>query len=146
MAKKVKKEVVAKVKLQLPAGQATPAPPVGPTLSPYGINLMQFIKSFNDATKDKIGLIIPVVVTIYKDKTFDLEFKTPPTSVLLKKAAGIETAAHNPGKEIVAKIPRSKIIEIAKLKMPDLNTTDLEAAVRMIEGTAKSAGIQIVEG
>jgi large subunit ribosomal protein L11 len=146
MAKKVKKEVVAKVKLQLPAGQATPAPPVGPTLSPYGINLMQFIKSFNDATKDKIGLIIPVVVTIYKDKTFDLEFKTPPTSVLLKKAAGIETAAHNPGKEIVAKIPRSKIIEIAKLKMPDLNTTDLEAAVRMREGTAKSAGIQIVEG
>jgi large subunit ribosomal protein L11 len=146
MAKKVKKEVVAKVKLQLPAGQATPAPPVGPTLSPYGINLMQFIKAFNDATKDKIGLIIPVVVTIYKDKTFDLEFKTPPTSVLLKKAAGIETAAHNPGKEIVAKIPRSKIIEIAKLKMPDLNTTDLEAAVRMIEGTAKSAGIQIVEG
>jgi large subunit ribosomal protein L11 len=146
MAKKVKKEVVAKVKLQLPAGQATPAPPVGPTLSPYGINLMQFIKSFNDATKDKIGLIIPVVVTIYKDKTFDLEFKTPPTSVLLKKAAGIETAAHNPGKEIVAKIPRSKIIEIAKLKMPDLNTTDLEAAVRMIEGTAKSAGIEIVEG
>ncbi|MCC6011721.1 50S ribosomal protein L11 [Candidatus Caldipriscus sp.] len=146
MAKKVKKEVVAKVKLQLPAGQATPAPPVGPTLSPYGINLMQFVKAFNDATKDKIGLIIPVVVTIYKDKTFDLEFKTPPTSVLLKKAAGIETAAHNPGKEIVAKIPRSKIIEIAKLKMPDLNTTDLEAAVRMIEGTAKSAGIQIVEG
>jgi large subunit ribosomal protein L11 len=146
MAKKVKKEIVAKVKLQLPAGQATPAPPVGPTLSPYGINLMQFVKAFNDATKDKIGLIIPVVVTIYKDKTFDLEFKTPPTSVLLKKAAGIETAAHNPGKEIVAKIPRSKIIEIAKLKMPDLNTTDLEAAVRMIEGTAKSAGIQIVEG
>ncbi len=146
MAKKVKKEIVAKVKLQLPAGQATPAPPVGPTLSPYGINLMQFIKAFNDATKDKIGLIIPVVVTIYKDKTFDLEFKTPPTSVLLKKAAGIETAAHNPGKEIVAKIPRSKIIEIAKLKMPDLNTTDLEAAVRMIEGTARSAGIQIVEG
>jgi large subunit ribosomal protein L11 len=146
MTKKVKKEVVAKVKLQLPAGQATPAPPVGPTLSPYGINLMQFVKAFNDATKDKIGLIIPVVVTIYKDKTFDLEFKTPPTSVLLKKAAGIETAAHNPGKEIVAKIPRSKIIEIAKLKMPDLNTTDLEAAVRMIEGTAKSAGIQIVEG
>jgi large subunit ribosomal protein L11 len=107
---------------------------------------MQFVKAFNDATRDKMGLIIPVVVTIYKDKTFDLEFKTPPTSVLLKKAAGIETAAHNPGKEIVAKIPRSKVIEIAKLKMPDLNTTDLEAAVRMIEGTAKSAGIEIVEG
>ncbi|NPB02892.1 MAG: 50S ribosomal protein L11 [Thermotogae bacterium] len=146
MARKRKKEVVATVKLQLPAGQASPAPPVGPTLSPYGINLMQFVKQFNDATRDKMGLIIPVVITIYKDRTFDLEFKTPPASVLLKKAAGVEKGASEPGKQVVGTVKRSQVVEIAKQKMPDLNTTDLEAAVRMIEGTARSMGIKIVEG
>ena len=146
MAKKRKKEVVAVVKLQLPAGQASPAPPVGPTLSPHGINLMQFVKQFNDATRDKMGLIIPVVITIYKDRTFDLEFKTPPASVLLKKAAGVEKGASEPGKQVVGTVKRSQVVEIAKQKMPDLNTTDLDAAVRMIEGTARSMGIKIVEG
>ncbi len=146
MAKKRKKEVVAVVKLQLSAGQASPAPPVGPTLSPYGINLMQFVKQFNDATRDKMGLIIPVVITIYKDRTFDLEFKTPPASVLLKKAAGVEKGASEPGKQVVGTVKRSQVVEIAKQKMPDLNTTDLDAAVRMIEGTARSMGIKIVEG
>ncbi|NPA79892.1 MAG: 50S ribosomal protein L11 [Thermotogae bacterium] len=146
MAKKRKKEVVAVVKLQLPAGQASPAPPVGPTLSPHGINLMQFVKQFNDATRDKMGLIIPVVITIYKDRTFDLEFKTPPASVLLKKAAGVEKGASEPGKQIVGTVKRSQVVEIAKQKMKDLNTTDIDAAVRMIEGTARSMGIKIVEG
>ncbi len=146
MARKRKKEVVAVVKLQLPAGQASPAPPVGPTLSPHGINLMQFVKQFNDATRDKMGLIIPVVITIYKDRTFDLEFKTPPASVLLKKAAGVEKGASEPGKQVVGTVKRSQVVEIAKQKMPDLNTTDLDAAVRMIEGTARSMGIKIVEG
>jgi len=146
MARKKKKEVVAVVKLQLPAGQASPAPPVGPTLSPHGINLMQFVKQFNDATRDKMGLIIPVVITIYKDRTFDLEFKTPPASVLLKKAAGVEKGASEPGKQVVGTVKRSQVVEIAKQKMPDLNTTDIDAAVRMIEGTARSMGIKIVEG
>ena len=146
MARKRKKEVVAVVKLQLPAGQASPAPPVGPTLSPHGINLMQFVKQFNDATRDKMGLIIPVVITIYKDRTFDLEFKTPPASVLLKKAAGVEKGASEPGRQVVGTVKRSQLVEIARQKMPDLNTTDLDAAVRMIEGTARSMGIKVVEG
>ncbi len=146
MARKRKKEVVAVVKLQLPAGQASPAPPVGPTLSPHGINLMQFVKQFNDATRDKMGLIIPVVITIYKDRTFDLEFKTPPASVLLKKAAGVEKGASEPGRQVVGTVKRSQLVEIAKQKMKDLNTTDLDAAVRMIEGTARSMGIKVVEG
>ncbi len=146
MARKRKKEVVAVVKLQLPAGQASPAPPVGPTLSPHGINLMQFVKQFNDATRDKMGLIIPVVITIYKDRTFDLEFKTPPASVLLKKAAGVEKGASEPGKQVVGTVKRSQLVEIAKQKMKDLNTTDIDAAVRMIEGTARSMGIKVVEG
>ncbi len=146
MARKRKKEVVAVVKLQLPAGQASPAPPVGPTLSPHGINLMQFVKQFNDATRDKMGLIIPVVITIYKDRTFDLEFKTPPASVLLKKAAGVEKGASEPGRQVVGTVKRSQLVEIARQKMPDLNTTDIDAAVRMIEGTARSMGIKVVEG
>ncbi len=146
MARKKKKEVVAVVKLQLPAGQASPAPPVGPTLSPHGINLMQFVKQFNDATRDKMGLIIPVVITIYKDRTFDLEFKTPPASVLLKKAAGVEKGASEAGKQVVGTVKRSQLVEIAQQKMKDLNTTDLDAAVRMIEGTARSMGIKVVEG
>ena len=141
-----KKEVVAEVKLQIPAGQATPAPPVGTALGPHGINLMEFCKQFNDATKDKAGLIIPVVVTVYKDRSFSFILKTPPASVLLKQAAGIAKGSGVPNKEKVGKVTRSQVVEIAKTKLPDLNTDDLEAAVRIIEGTARSMGIEIVEG
>lgn len=141
-----KKEVVAQVKLQIPAGQATPAPPVGTALGPHGINLMEFCKQFNDATKDKTGLIIPVVVTIYKDRSFSFILKTPPASVLLKQAAGIAKGSGAPNKEKVGRVTRSQVVEIAKTKLPDLNTDDLEAAVRIIEGTARSMGIEIVEG
>ncbi|MEO0143469.1 MAG: 50S ribosomal protein L11 [candidate division WOR-3 bacterium] len=141
----VKKEVVAKVKLQLPAGQATPAPPVGPALGQHGVNIMDFVKKFNDATRDKMGMILPVEITIYKDRTYDFIIKTPPASFLIKKAAGIETGAHRPGHETVGKITRKQLREIAQIKLPDLNTTDLEAAMRIIEGTARNMGIKIVE-
>ncbi len=141
----VKKEITAKVKLQLPAGQATPAPPVGPALGQHGVNIMDFVRKFNDATKDKIGMILPVEITIYKDRSYDFVIKTPPASFLIKKAAGIETAAHRPGHEVVGKITRKQLREIAQLKLPDLNTIDIEAAMRIIEGTAKNMGIKVVE-
>jgi len=140
-----KKEVVAKVKLQLPGGQATPAPPVGPALGQHGVNIMDFVKKFNDATKDKVGMILPVEITIYKDRTYEFVVKTPPASFLIKKAAGIEVGAHRPGHEIVGKITRKQLREIAQLKLPDLNTNDIEAAMRIIEGTARNMGIQILE-
>ncbi len=139
------KKVVAQIKLQIPGGQASPAPPVGPALGQHGVNIMAFVKEFNEKTKDKQGLIIPVVITVYQDRSFTFELKTPPASVLLKKAAGIEKGAHATKKEIVGRVTRKQIEEIAKMKMPDLNTVDLEAAMRMIEGTAKSMGIEIVE-
>jgi large subunit ribosomal protein L11 len=140
------KKVVGIVRLQLPAGQANPAPPVGPALGKYGINIVEFCKSFNAQTQDRAGWIIPVEITIYSDRSFSFITKTPPVSDLLKKAAGIEKGSKTPGLEIVARLPRSKIVEIARTKMKDLNTQDLEAAVRIVEGSARSMGIAIEEG
>ncbi len=129
--------------LQIPAGQANPAPPVGPALGQHGLNIQEFCTRFNEATKDKIGEIIPVEITVYIDRTFDLVFKEPPVSDLLRKAAGIEKGSGNPLKQKVGKVTRKQVEEIAKRKMPDLNTQDLEAAMKMIEGTARSMGIEI---
>ncbi len=141
-----KKEVIAKLKLQLPAGQATPAPPVGPALGQHGVNIGEFIKRFNDATrKFEPGLIIPVELTVYKDRSFDFVLKSPPASVLIKRAIGIEKGSGEAGKQIVGKIKRSQLVEIAKRKMEDLNASSLEAAVRMLEGTARSMGVEVVE-
>ncbi|MBQ7704874.1 MAG: 50S ribosomal protein L11 [Selenomonadaceae bacterium] len=140
MAKKVTKVV----KLQVPAGKATPAPPVGPALGQAGVNIMAFVKEFNDRTAQQAGLIIPVVISVYEDRSFSFITKTPPAAVLLKKAAGIEKASGEPNKNKVAKIPRAKAVEIAELKMKDLNAASVEAATRMIEGTARSMGIEIV--
>jgi len=139
------KKVIAQIKLQLPAGQATPAPPVGPALGQHGVNIMEFVKAFNEKTRGQEGYIIPVVITVYADRSFTFELKTPPASVLLKKAVGIETAAHNPKKEIVGKITRKQLEEIAKMKMVDMTAASLEAAMKTIEGTAKSMGIEIVD-
>ncbi len=139
------KKIIGQIKLQLPAGKATPAPPVGPALGQYGVNLMAFCKEFNAKTAKQAGMIIPVVVTIYQDRSYTMELKTPPASALLKKAAGVEKGASNPSKEIVGRVTRQQVEEIAKVKMPDLNTDDLEAAIRIIEGTARSMGIEIVD-
>ena len=139
------KKVVGQIKLQLPAGKATPAPPVGPALGQHGVNIMEFCKQFNAKTQDQAGLIIPAVITVYADRSFTFELKTPPAAVLLKKAAGIETASGVPNKTKVAKLARAKVKEIAEMKMKDLNANDIEAAMRMIEGTARSMGIDIVD-
>ncbi len=139
------KEVVAKVKLQIEAGKASPAPPVGPALAPHGVNLMDFVRQFNDRTKNmEEGTIVPVLVTVYKDRTFTFVTKTPPASYLLKKAAGIAKGSGAPNKEKVGKVTRKQIEEIAKMKLPDMNTDDLEAVIRCIEGTAKNMGLEIV--
>ncbi len=137
------KKVTAIVKLQLPAGKATPGPPVGSTLGPHGINLPGFVKEFNDKTADKIGLVIPVVMTIYNDRSFSFITKTPPAPVLIKKACGIESGSAKPNKDKVAKITKAQIKEIAELKMPDLNAASLEAAMSMIAGTARSMGVTV---
>lgn len=142
----VAKRVSAIVKLQVPAGKATPAPPVGPALGQHGVNIMSFVKEYNERTAAQAGLIIPVEITVYEDRSFTFITKTPPAAVLLKKAAGIEKASGEPNIKKVAKIPRSKVREIAELKMPDLNAADVEAAMKMVEGTARSMGIDIVEG
>lgn len=139
------KKVVAQVRLQLPAGKATPAPPVGPALGQRGINIMEFCKRFNAETADKAGMILPVIVTVYEDRSFSFIVKTPPASFLLKRAANIETGSGEPKRKIVGKVTRKQVEEIAKLKMPDLTANDLEAAVKIIEGTAKSMGIEIVD-
>lgn len=131
--------------LQIPAGQANPAPPVGPALGQHGLNIQEFCTRFNEATKNKIGDIIPVEITVYIDRTFDLIFKEPPVSDLLRKAAGIEKGSANPLKDKVGKVTKKQVEEIAQRKMPDLNTTDLKAAMKMIEGTARSMGIEIEE-
>ncbi len=138
------KKVIAKVKLQVEAGKATPAPPVGSALGPHGVNIMGFCKEFNERTAKDAGLIIPVEVFIYQDRTLSFITKTPPASILLKKAAGLETASGEPNRNKVGKVPRSKVKEIAELKMRDLNAMDIEGAMRMIEGTARSMGIEIV--
>lgn len=140
------KKVAAVIKLQIPAGKATPAPPVGPALGQHGVNIMAFVKEYNERTAAQAGLIIPVEITVYEDRSFTFVCKTPPASVLLKKAAGIETGSGEPNKKIVGRVTRSQVREIAELKMPDLNATSLDAAIRMIEGTARSMGIEIVEG
>ncbi|GBD28462.1 MAG: 50S ribosomal protein L11 [Armatimonadota bacterium] len=138
------KKVVAQVKLQIPAGKATPAPPVGTALGPHGINIMEFCKAYNERTASQVGMIVPVEITIYSDRSFTFVTKTPPASVLLKKAAGLEVGSPEPNKKKVGRVTRKQLEEIARLKMPDLNTTSLEAAVRMIEGTARSMGIEVV--
>jgi len=142
----VAKRVSASVKLQVPAGKATPAPPVGPALGQHGVNIMAFVKEYNERTAAQVGLIIPVEISVYEDRSFTFITKTPPASVLLKKAAGLEKASGEPNIKKVAKLPRSKVREIAELKMPDLNAASVEAAMRMVEGTARSMGIDIVEG
>ncbi|MFO7152724.1 MAG: 50S ribosomal protein L11 [Bacillota bacterium] len=139
------KKVIAVVKLQIPAGKATPAPPVGPALGPTGINIMNFCKEFNEKTASQAGLIIPVELTVYQDRSYTFVLKTPPASVLLKKAAGIEKGSGEPNKNKVGKVTRKDIKEIAELKMKDLNASSLEAAMRMIEGTARSMGIVVVD-
>ncbi|HEX4836761.1 MAG TPA: 50S ribosomal protein L11 [bacterium] len=137
------KKVVAVVKLQIPAGKATPAPPVGPALGQHGVNIMEFCKSYNEKTARQAGTIVPVEITIFSDRTFTFVTKTPPASVLLKKAAGLEKGSGEPSKKKVGRVTRQQIREIAETKLPDLNTRDLEAAMRMIEGTARSMGIEI---
>jgi len=137
------KKVVGQVKLQLQAGKATPAPPVGPALGQHGVNIMEFCKQFNAKTSDQPGMIIPAVITVYADRSFSFELKTPPASVLLKKAAGVESGSGVPNKNKVAKISRAKVREIAELKKQDLNSYDVDAAMRMVEGTARSMGIEI---
>ncbi len=139
------KEVVARIKLQIVAGQASPAPPVGPALGQHNVNIMDFVRQFNEKTsRMEEGTIVPVLITVYKDKSFTFELKTPPASYLLKKAAGIAKGSGAPNKEKVGKVTKKQIEDIAKLKMPDLNASDLEMAKRIIEGTAKNMGLEII--
>lgn len=137
------KKVVGMVKLQIPAGKATPAPPVGPALGQHGVNIMGFCKEFNARTANQAGLIIPVVITVYADRSFTFILKTPPAAVLIKKAVGIESGSGVPNKKKVAKITKDKLREIAELKMPDLNAASVEAAMSMIAGTARSMGVEV---
>ena len=137
------KEIGNVIKLQIPAGKASPAPPVGPALGASGVNIMQFVKEFNDRTAAQSGMIIPVVITVYKDKTFEFITKEPPMAVLIKKAAKIEKGSGKPNKEKVAKISKTQVEEIAKQKMPDLNAASLEAAMSMVVGTARSMGVVV---
>lgn len=138
------KKVTAQIKLQIPGGQANPAPPVGPALGQHGVNIMGFCKEFNAATKNEAGMVIPVVITVYQDKSFTFITKSPPASALLKKAAGIASGSKEPNKDKVGKVTRKQVLEIVKLKMKDLNATSEEAAVRMVAGTARSMGIEVV--
>jgi large subunit ribosomal protein L11 len=140
------KKVAAMVKLQLSAGVATPSPPVGPALGQHGVNIMEFCKAFNERTKSQEGTIIPVLITIFSDRTFTFITKTPPVSFLLKKAVKLAKGSNNPKKETVGKVTKSQVQEIAQLKMPDLNAKDLPGAMRIIEGSAKSMGLEVVEG
>lgn len=139
------KKVMAVVKLQIPAGKANPAPPVGPALGQHGVNIMGFCKEFNAKTQDKGGLIIPAEITIFEDRSFTFILKTPPAAVLLKKTAGIETASGEPNRKKVARVTKEQVKEIAETKMPDLNAASIEAAMRIIEGTARSMGIEVEE-
>jgi large subunit ribosomal protein L11 len=139
------KPVKVKIKLQCPAGQATPAPPVGPALGQHGVNIGEFVKRFNDATRSQAGMIIPVVITVYDDRSFELEYKSPPASVLLRKAAGVEKGAGNPKKDKVGKVTRAQVREIAQIKKKELTGATEAAAMRIIEGTARSMGITVVD-
>jgi len=138
------KKVVGQIKLQIPAGQANPAPPVGPALGQHGVNIMGFCKEYNAATKDQAGMVIPVVITVYQDKSFTFVTKSPPAAVLLKKAAGIATGSKEPNKEKVGKVTRRQVLDIVKLKQKDLNAANEEAAFRIIAGTARSMGIDVL--
>ncbi len=140
-----KKPVMAKIKLQCPGGQATPAPPVGPALGQHGVNIGEFVKQFNDRTREANGLTIPVEITVYRDRSFDFITKSPPAAVLLKRAAGIAKGSGVPNKEKVAKVSRGQVREIADQKVKDLNAASTEAAERIIEGTARSMGIEVTE-
>ncbi len=137
------KKITGQVKLQIPAGQATPAPPVGPALGQAGLNIMDFCKAFNARTQNQPGMIIPVVITVYADRSYTFVTKTPPAAVLLKKAAGVEKGSGEPNREKVANVSRAQVEEIAKTKMEDLNAASMEAAMRIIEGTARSMGIEV---
>ncbi len=139
------KKVIGKISLQISAGKATPAPPVGPALGQYGVNIMGFCKDYNARTADKTGYIIPVEITVFEDRSFTFVLKSPPASDLLKKAAGVDKGSGEPNQKKVGKVPRAKIIEIAETKKDDLNAADLDSAIRMIEGTARSMGLEIVD-
>ncbi|GAB4373756.1 MAG: 50S ribosomal protein L11 [Deltaproteobacteria bacterium] len=138
------KKIITQIKLQIPAGKANPSPPVGPALGQHGVNIMEFCKAFNAKTASQEGMIIPVVITVYADRSFTYITKTPPASVLLLKAAGLEKGSKTPKRETCGQVPRAKVEEIAKLKMVDLDVTDLAAAVKTIEGTARSMGLEVV--
>jgi len=139
------KKVVAEIKLQIPAGQANPSPPVGPALGQRGVNIMEFCKAFNAQTQSQQGLVIPVIITVYADRSFTFVTKTPPAAVLLKRAAGIEKGSGEPNKKKVGKVTRAQVREIAQLKMPDLTAESVEAAMRTVEGAARSMGIDVVD-
>jgi large subunit ribosomal protein L11 len=141
----VAKKVTGKIKLQIPAGQANPAPPVGPALGQQGVNIMEFCKAFNAATQSQAGLVVPVIITVYQDKSFTFITKSPPAASLLKRAAGLAKGSAQPNRDKVGKVTRAQLVEIAKAKAKDLNATDLQKAVRMIEGTARSMGVEVVE-
>src|SRR6267143_3659728 len=137
------KKITGQIKLQIPAGQANPAPPVGPALGQHGVNIMAFCKEFNAKTKDEAGMVIPVVITVYQDKSFTFITKSPPASILLKKAAGIASGAKTPNKEKVGKVTRKQVMDIVKMKLKDMNATNEEAAFRVVAGTARSMGIDV---
>lgn len=139
------KEVLTSIKLQVPGGQANPAPPIGPALGQHGVNIMDFCKRFNDQTKDRPGVTLPVVMTVYKDKSFTFIIKTPPVAVALKKAAGLAKASSEPGRNVIGKVTKDQVAEIAREKMADLNTTKIESAMRIVEGTARSMGLEVVK-
>jgi len=140
---KRKKEVMTVIKVQCPGGQATPAPPVGPALGQHGLNIGEFVQKFNDRTKDQMGMLLPAVITVYRDRTFDFVVKTPPAAVLLKRAAGIAQGSGTPNTEKVGTVTRDQVREIAETKMPDLNARDVEQAMKIIEGSARSMGIEV---
>jgi large subunit ribosomal protein L11 len=139
------KEIKTKIKLQIPGGQANPAPPIGPALGQHGVNIMEFCKQFNERTKDRPGTILPAVLTVYKDKSFTFILKTPPVAAQIKKAVGLAKASGEPGRVIIGKITREQVLEIARQKMVDLNTTKIESACRIVEGAARSMGIEVVK-
>lgn len=139
------KELVTKIKLQVPGAQANPAPPIGPALGQHGLNIMEFCKQFNERTKDRPGTVLPVVISVFKDKSFTFILKSPPVAVAIKKAAGLAKASPEPGRNLIAKITKADVAEIARAKMADLNTTKIESAMRLVEGTARSMGIEVVD-
>lgn len=143
--KKKKKKLTTRIKLQIPAGNANPAPPVGPALGQHGVNIMQFCKAFNDVTKSREGIILPVIISVYKDRSFDFIIKSPPASILLKRAANLAKASSTAGKEIIAEVTKKQVATIAKEKINDLNTYDLEQAIKIVAGTARSMGIKVIE-